>query len=189
MNGEPGRIYFVFCEKIKRNKNHAKIIIFPPLKTKQKTILPVGWYLWDRWMLGREWRMPQSTSQLCPTCSVHCSRCLLSNKNISLSPLLFTPSVVSAPADTAAWWRDPTLCPELRESDTLVPAADMWAMFDNVPSRHLPDPFSCWRCLLLGLSYLQCGDLISDTNPQCNYYENLYHISNWHTVYWHVGKY
>ena len=38
------------------------------------------------------------------------------------------------PADTAAaaWWRDPTLCPELQESDTLVPAADMWAIFDKV---------------------------------------------------------
>ena len=62
------------------------------------------------------------------------SLCLLSDKKVSLSPLLFTGRVVPAQVDTAAaaWWRDPTVCPELQESDTLVPAADMWAMFDNV---------------------------------------------------------
>ena len=43
MNGQPGRIYFVFDKKNPKEKtNHAKIIIFPPLKTQQKTILPVG---------------------------------------------------------------------------------------------------------------------------------------------------
>ena len=37
MNGQPGRIYFVFDKKkSKRNKNHAKIIIFPTLKTNIK---------------------------------------------------------------------------------------------------------------------------------------------------------
>ena len=37
MNGQPGRIYFVFDVKIQKKKqNHAKIVIFPTLKTNKK---------------------------------------------------------------------------------------------------------------------------------------------------------
>ena len=36
MNGQPGRIYFVFDVKIQKKQNHAKIVIFPPLKTNKK---------------------------------------------------------------------------------------------------------------------------------------------------------